>query len=587
MQVNLSQAGTGNKTVIATLKALGLELKDLKGLNADQQFELLADRIASLRDPADRARAATELFGKAGAQLLPLFSEGAEGIRKAREEAEKFGLAFSTETIEALQKGDDAMKKLSATWDGWMAKLAVSTVALAEWADVIDKDRVGELQDQLEAVNDELREVTTMPEGGPFDEERYKALSKEAEILKRQIDNLNSSYTRGGGGRRGSINSDDKPTAPGFEAQDSDEFTKISEQLREQTVLFQATTKEAEIAYKIQVGAIEGLKEGEAERLLLLARQHDALILARDLEKERAEQVAKEIENLKKLEEEMNAAAENAAADMPEFEGGLGVEDVQDDFEEYLKKLDRAKELTDAARTPQQDYNDTIAELIDLLHEGIITEEEFGAASKKAAEDMKKAQAEANKEWTVFRDQAARNTQDILADALLNGFDEGADGVLRSFAQMLQKLAAQAIAAKIAEKIFGGKDGGGFDFSSLFGGAKGGGGGGGGGFDLSSIWGIAMNYFGGARATGGPVTGGVPYLVGESGPEMIVPRGSGNVIPNNKLIGAPEVNVPLQIVNVKDPSEIPRFFASEEGARTFTNLMTDNASMARQILQGA
>jgi lambda family phage tail tape measure protein len=40
---------------------------------------------------------------------------------------------------------------------------------------------------------------------------------------------------------------------------------------------------------------------------------------------------------------------------------------------------------------------------------------------------------------------------------------------------------------------------------------------------------------GGARANGGPVSGGVPYLVGERGPEIIVPSSSGTVIPNHAL----------------------------------------------------
>ena len=40
---------------------------------------------------------------------------------------------------------------------------------------------------------------------------------------------------------------------------------------------------------------------------------------------------------------------------------------------------------------------------------------------------------------------------------------------------------------------------------------------------------------GGKRAAGGPVSAGVPYLVGERGPEIVVPAGNGTVIPNNKL----------------------------------------------------
>ena len=40
---------------------------------------------------------------------------------------------------------------------------------------------------------------------------------------------------------------------------------------------------------------------------------------------------------------------------------------------------------------------------------------------------------------------------------------------------------------------------------------------------------------GGARATGGPVTGGTSYMVGERGPEVFVPSVSGSIVPNNQL----------------------------------------------------
>lgn len=50
--------------------------------------------------------------------------------------------------------------------------------------------------------------------------------------------------------------------------------------------------------------------------------------------------------------------------------------------------------------------------------------------------------------------------------------------------------------------------------------------------------------FGGARATGGPVSAGRPYLVGELGPEIVVPSTSGIVVPNGAGAGA-AVNVSI------------------------------------------
>ena len=39
------------------------------------------------------------------------------------------------------------------------------------------------------------------------------------------------------------------------------------------------------------------------------------------------------------------------------------------------------------------------------------------------------------------------------------------------------------------------------------------------------------------KAAGGPVSAGSPYLVGERGPELMIPRSSGSIVPNNKLGG--------------------------------------------------
>ena len=49
-------------------------------------------------------------------------------------------------------------------------------------------------------------------------------------------------------------------------------------------------------------------------------------------------------------------------------------------------------------------------------------------------------------------------------------------------------------------------------------------------------FGPAENYVG--KYMGGPVTGGRPYLVGERGPELMVPSGNGKIVPNNALGGA-------------------------------------------------
>jgi lambda family phage tail tape measure protein len=55
-------------------------------------------------------------------------------------------------------------------------------------------------------------------------------------------------------------------------------------------------------------------------------------------------------------------------------------------------------------------------------------------------------------------------------------------------------------------------------------------------------------------ANGGPVDAGMPYMVGERGPEMIVPRSNGTVIPNNQLSSAmgSTTNVTNNYINAID-----------------------------------
>lgn len=59
---------------------------------------------------------------------------------------------------------------------------------------------------------------------------------------------------------------------------------------------------------------------------------------------------------------------------------------------------------------------------------------------------------------------------------------------------------------------------------------------------VSSIQSVQLE-FGGARATGGPVSSDKAFLVGEKGPEMFVPSRGGTIIPNDRLVGSKEPKV--------------------------------------------
>lgn len=169
-----------------------------------------------------------------------------------------------------------------------------------------------------------------------------------------------------------------------------------------------------------------------------------------------------------------------------------------------------AQRIYEATRRPAEAYADEIERLIEHLDAGTIDQETFRRAVAQAGEQFVRASGEAEKaseEMSVFAQEAARNIQSSFADFLFDPLDEGFEGMVEGFARAIQRMLAEAAAARILEGMFG-EDGGLGSFLSGF-----------------------MPSFGGGRALGGRVSAGVPYVVGERRPEMFVPDSAGRIQP--------------------------------------------------------
>jgi hypothetical protein len=117
-QVTFAKAADGSKQANAAFARLGLSVADLNGLSTEQQFEAIAQAISELPSEAERAAAAVAVFGKAGVGLLPMFNEGAAGIRAAREEAERFGLTLTNAQAGNVDAMGDSFDKVRAAIQG-------------------------------------------------------------------------------------------------------------------------------------------------------------------------------------------------------------------------------------------------------------------------------------------------------------------------------------------------------------------------------------------------------------------------------------------------------------------------------------
>jgi len=105
------RAAEGSKTAADAFASIGLSIDNLQGMTAAERFDAIVDAIAALPTEAQRAEAAVQLFGRSGAQLLPLFAGGAEGIAAARAEAERFGLSLSNMQGQNVEAMNDAFTR--------------------------------------------------------------------------------------------------------------------------------------------------------------------------------------------------------------------------------------------------------------------------------------------------------------------------------------------------------------------------------------------------------------------------------------------------------------------------------------------
>ncbi|TMJ11457.1 MAG: tail tape measure protein [Alphaproteobacteria bacterium] len=154
-------------------------------------------------------------------------------------------------------------------------------------------------------------------------------------------------------------------------------------------------------------------------------------------------------------------------------------------------------------------------------------------------------------------DRAGRAIENALLRAVRTG-KFGFEDLKRLALQVMADIAAASIRSGIA---------------SLSGGGGSGGGGGSTASLISLGTTIAAAIFGApGRATGGPVAPGRPYLVGERGPELFVPTGSGRIETGRG--GGRDVNVRISInaPEAREPQALAR--SSRQVARAVKQALT-------------
>jgi hypothetical protein len=121
---NMQKMNTVTDVATQTLKTMGVRAND----TSLAAIEKVADRFAKMPDGVEKAAEAIALFGKQGLAMIPFLNQGAEGIRKLAEEADKFGGVISQKVADQAGQFNDNLAKLERVSAGAWAQLTVGLI---------------------------------------------------------------------------------------------------------------------------------------------------------------------------------------------------------------------------------------------------------------------------------------------------------------------------------------------------------------------------------------------------------------------------------------------------------------------------
>jgi hypothetical protein len=211
---------------------------------------------------------------------------------------------------------------------------------------------------------------------------------------------------------------------------------------------------------------------------------------------------------------------------------------VNDELTESIKKQN---EENKRAIQAQKNFHKEKKKVLDQIKEeqNRKFKPEAVSVSKEFEEEIKK-QAQLRKEMFELDNEnldnlvgifenAGKSISDTFGKAVASGesFRQSMLDIFQSVvAQVISLIVQLTVIEPLLEKIRGAITGSGFNIFSLFGGGK---------QTFAGEPSGSMVY--GARAMGGNVNPNMPYMVGERGAEMFVPKSAGTIVPNNQMGG--------------------------------------------------
>ena len=482
----LEDARNGSEEAERTVSALGIGLSELRSgtLTTEGALARAADALAKYADGFEKTALARDAFGRGGAKFITFLSEGSDGLRK-------FG-GVSRDAIEEAGKLQNEIDKLSASWDQLKLSVAGSIAGIVNATLELKR---GSLDSQLATTQKAIEEISEALERTKPGSRLERNLLEQLKVEQNKLQELERTIAKRefvGPPELGVRPPDRKPKTR--DKTEKERAEDISESRRELAAFVSQLERERDIIEEISLKerAIQTLR---ANPSIDTPQVRELLFL--EIERVEAARQEKELrEELARIQKEELEKTRQLDAQLDEFSG-------------------RTAEALKIAQTARLEAR--------LASGEIFSAEELEKTVKGIAGI--RDEVDRTKDAT---DQLALAFSSSLGRFIESG---GAGGIKSFFESLLQDVLKLTTQLLIIEPLT----------RALTQSLRGSGESGGLGSILSSIGGFLG--FGGARAMGGPVTAGMGYLVGERGPELFVPRSSGQIVPNGG--GSMNINVNL------------------------------------------
>lgn len=153
MARSASEAAGGAEMYSEAYDRLGVSVTDANGelKGGEQLFREVAEGLKNVDNATERAALAQEIFGRSGAQLLPLLNEGEAGIKKLGDRAEELGMVLSGKAAKDSERFNDALEDLKDT--GTTIAMTLGQTLMPTIAEIAEKvsEAVGRWREWSEA----------------------------------------------------------------------------------------------------------------------------------------------------------------------------------------------------------------------------------------------------------------------------------------------------------------------------------------------------------------------------------------------------------------------------------------------------